>query len=167
MFYTGMCCRCCRPCSLRPCVIIPWIWLQPGYAFLLTQRDTELHLPSHCPYDHLGGVGTVCGEAGKDDEGSDAPIVMTDELIVTAFPNPYNTEVHLKVQSFDLNNVDVKVYDVTGSGAGCYAEPADNFRYCSWPEFSCRNLYCRSNSGRYEVRKVKVVKYYVREFGYK
>ena len=38
---------------------------------------------------------------------------MINELTVNAFPNPFNSEVNVKVQSNLMDNVDVVVYDVT------------------------------------------------------
>ena len=79
----------------------------------LTPAQVLTHFPSHCPSDHLGPVGSACA-AGREGPEAEAPEVVVNELTVTAYPNPYANEVHVKIQSTLTDNADVILYDITG-----------------------------------------------------
>ena len=116
---------CTTTCSVSICVIDAvdhahsgHILLCHGYActpstLSLTPAQVATHLPSHCPSDHLGSVGSTCGAGGRESGEEETPVVIT-ELTVNAFPNPFTNEVHVKITSNLTDNADVVLYDVTG-----------------------------------------------------
>jgi hypothetical protein len=74
------------------------------------------HLGNHSG-DHLGTCSQVCGSA-KDDEADDAAEIITDEdntgFEMMVFPNPFQDQFHLRVQSTSTDQINLRMFDVTG-----------------------------------------------------
>jgi len=122
----------------------------------LNPGDVASHLPCHSSTDHLGPVGSAC-TAGRESQ-PEAPIATVDELTVTAFPNPFGDEIHVKIQSDKKDNVDVIVYDVTGRERDNRLNQDITADFSFGQNFTPGVYFIEVRQGN-ESRKVKVVKY--------
>ncbi|MCG3165186.1 MAG: hypothetical protein POELPBGB_00948 [Bacteroidia bacterium] len=70
-------------------------------------------VPAHLAHgDVVGSCGAVCG-SGKTDE-IEAGIEEAEEVIVSAYPNPFSNEITLYVHSHDVAAVNYRILDITG-----------------------------------------------------
>lgn len=63
--------------------------------------------------DQLGICGQSCGTAAKQTPGA-VNIVMTDELGVKAYPNPFTTGIQVRIESTTVDVADLIITDLTG-----------------------------------------------------
>jgi len=161
---------CTTTCTVSICVIDAVDHSHSGHVLLchayectpvtlsLTPAQVLTHLPSHCPSDHLGPIGSTCSTSGRESGEDDEKAVVINELTVNAFPNPFNSEVNVKVQSNLMDNVDVVVYDVTGRVME--AKPGQSVESnIIIGQKLVPGIYIIEVRQGDEVKKVKVVKY--------
>jgi hypothetical protein len=70
-------------------------------------------VPAHLAHgDVVGSCGAVCGSGKTDD--IEAGIEEAEEVIVSAYPNPFSNEITLYVHSHDAAAVNYRILDITG-----------------------------------------------------
>ena len=65
-------------------------------------------------YDHLGACYAGCGTGAKLSPSVQGQIIFADEAEVTAYPNPFNTELHVFIQAAKPEPISITVYDLSG-----------------------------------------------------
>jgi hypothetical protein len=66
------------------------------------------------PGDHIGGCNQQCGDGKDNASTSPVSVAGDDQFDVSVYPNPYSGEFHLKLQSSSQENINVKIFDITG-----------------------------------------------------
>ncbi len=123
----------------------------------LTPADVATHCASHGASDHIGPVGSGCGTSARE-SGEEEQHEVVNELTVNAYPNPFASEVHLKIQSNLTGNADITVYDMTGRIMETKpSQPIDT--EITLGGSLAPGIYIVEVKEGGEVKKVKVVRY--------
>jgi Concanavalin A-like lectin/glucanases superfamily/SprB repeat/Secretion system C-terminal sorting domain len=83
-----------------------------GNTLSISSNAVNAHLSNH--NDHLGACYDACDGGAKSSNTQSQVIVMENEMDIKAFPNPFGDEIHIKIESNEVDYADVIVYDLTG-----------------------------------------------------
>lgn len=65
------------------------------------------------PTDRIGWCNQQCGSA-KDDDEAPAIVSANNGMDLLIYPNPFNSEFHLKIETDKTENANFKLFDLTG-----------------------------------------------------
>ncbi len=78
----------------------------------ISSNAVDAHLTNHG--DHLGVCYGGCGTGAKQSNPGAQTVIMENGITVTAYPNPFNDDMHVKLETEFAELASVTVYDLTG-----------------------------------------------------